>query len=144
MCSNPGRSAPLIKRELELAGRLRAGPVSVSTIQGGLARPGLSGPPSVLFRLLRDRAGDEAKADGWPKRADGLSRRLDVLTDLTRPWQRGLDEQLTEHPQNSEYIESLEAQQDETGLPQATGDSIAREFERYLRRRGTDGPGPQS
>ncbi|HMM36238.1 MAG TPA: hypothetical protein PKA62_16085, partial [Thermoanaerobaculia bacterium] len=43
--------------------------------QGG----GFSGTPSDLFKLLRDRAGDEAKTDGWPKRADGLSRRLNVL-----------------------------------------------------------------
>ena len=32
-----------------------------------------------------------------------------------------------------------EAQPDENELPQATGDSIAAEFERYLRRRGQDG-----
>ncbi|MBP7675991.1 MAG: hypothetical protein KBB14_06670 [Thermoanaerobaculia bacterium] len=42
-------------------------------------RGGFSGTPSDLFKLLRDRAGDEAKTDGWPKRADGLSRRLNVL-----------------------------------------------------------------
>jgi hypothetical protein len=42
-------------------------------------RGGFSGTPSDLFKLLRDRAGDEAKTDGWPKRADVLSRRLNVL-----------------------------------------------------------------
>ena len=73
-----------------------------------------------------------------------VALRLDDLPELARAWQRGVDELAAEDTEISEYIESLEAQQDETGLPQATGDSIAREFERYLRRRGTDGPGPQS
>ena len=39
-----------------------------------------------------------------------------------------------------EYIGQLEAQQDEGELPETTGDSIAAEFQRYLRRRGSDGP----
>jgi len=52
---DPGRSAPLIKRELELAGRLRAGQVSVSTIQRVLARHGLSGPALELQRPARHR-----------------------------------------------------------------------------------------
>ena len=73
-----------------------------------------------------------------------VALRLDDLPELARAWQRGVDELAAEDTEISEYTESLEAQQDETGLPQATGDSIAREFERYLRRRGTDGPGPQS
>ena len=73
-----------------------------------------------------------------------VALRLDDLPELARAWKRGVDELAAEDTEISEYIESLEAQQDETGLPQATGDSIAREFERYLRRRGTDGPGPQS
>jgi hypothetical protein len=40
---------------------------------------GFSGTASELMKLLRDRVGDEVKTEGWPKRADGLSRRLKVL-----------------------------------------------------------------
>lgn len=61
---------------------------------------------------------------------------LDDLPELAMAWQRGVDELAAEDSEISEYIESLEAQQDENALPQATGDSIAAEFERYLRRRG--------
>ena len=64
----------------------------------------------------------------------------DLVTQLARAWQRGVDELAAEDSEISDYIESLEAQQDESGLPQVTGDSIAREFERYLRRRGSGGP----
>ena len=38
----------------------------------------------------------------------------------------------------AEYIHSLEEAQDTADLPEASGDAIAREFERYLRRRGDD------
>jgi len=41
---DPGRSAPLILRELELAGRLAPGQASVSALQRLLRRRGLSGP----------------------------------------------------------------------------------------------------
>ena len=40
---------------------------------------------------------------------------------------------------SSEYVQSLEEAQDTADLPEASGDAIAREFERYLRRRGHDG-----
>ena len=36
----------------------------------------------------------------------------------------------------TEYVQALEEAQDTAGLPQASGDAIAREFERYLRGRG--------
>lgn len=61
---------------------------------------------------------------------------LDDLPELAQAWQRGVDELAAEDSEISEYIESLEAQQDESELPQVSGDMIAAEFERYLRRRG--------
>lgn len=65
----------------------------------------------------------------------GTALELDDLPELARAWTRGVDELAAEDTEISEYIESLEAQQDENELPQASGDSIAAEFERYLRRR---------
>jgi hypothetical protein len=38
-----------------------------------------------------------------------------------------------------EYVRSLEERATETDLSQANGDTIAKEFERYLRRRGASG-----
>jgi hypothetical protein len=35
----------------------------------------------------------------------------------------------------AEYIASLEEREPETELPEASGEAIAKEFERYLRRR---------
>jgi hypothetical protein len=39
----------------------------------------------------------------------------------------------------AEYVRALEEAKDATDLPEASGDAIAREFERYLRRRGDRG-----
>jgi proteasome assembly chaperone (PAC2) family protein len=62
------------------------------------------------------------------------------LPELARAWQRGADELSEEDPEVAEYVASLEEQRDTTDLPEATGDAIAAEFERYLRRRNTDRP----
>ncbi|PYV40606.1 MAG: hypothetical protein DMG09_06450 [Acidobacteria bacterium] len=52
---DPGRSAPLILRELELAGRIRHDQAAVSAIQRVLKRQGLSGPKMQLERPARYR-----------------------------------------------------------------------------------------
>lgn len=69
-----------------------------------------------------------------------LALELGELPEQARAWQRGIDELAAEDSDFSEYIGQLEAQQDEGELPETTGDSIAAEFQRYLRRRGSDGP----
>lgn len=60
-------------------------------------------------------------------------------------WKRGVDELLAADPDVSKYVQQLERASDASELPEANGESIAREFERYLRRRGRsrgDGQGP--
>ena len=52
--------------------------------------------------------------------------------------QRGVDELAQGDPDIAEYVESLEEAQDTAELPEASGDAIAKEFERYLRRRGEE------
>jgi predicted ATP-grasp superfamily ATP-dependent carboligase len=63
---------------------------------------------------------------------------LGELPELSRAWERGVDELASEDAEVAEYVAALEQQQDATELPEASGDAIAAEFERYLRRR-TDG-----
>lgn len=62
---DPGRSVPLILRELVLAGRIRRGEVSVSTLQRLLRREGLSGPALELDRPARFRWQAERCGDLW-------------------------------------------------------------------------------
>ncbi len=59
------------------------------------------------------------------------------LPDAAHAWERGINELADSDEEVSEYVEALEQAQDTADLPEASGDAIAREFERYLRRRGT-------
>ncbi len=62
---DPGRTAKLIQRELELAGALREGQVHVTTIQRLLRREGLSGPVTELDRPARYRWRAARSNDLW-------------------------------------------------------------------------------
>ena len=80
-----------------------------------------------------------------PKATLALLRRVEDLLDLTVPlgelpeaaraWERGVDRLAEEDTEVAEYVQSLEEREDAADLPEASGDAIAREFERYLRRR---------
>ena len=58
------------------------------------------------------------------------------LPEEARAWERGVDELAQQDAEVAEYVRTLEEAKDATELPEASGDAIAREFERYLRRRG--------
>lgn len=62
----------------------------------------------------------------------------DDLPEQARAWEHGVDELAQSDEEVAEYVQSLEQAQDTTDLPEASGDAIAREFERYLRRRDDD------
>ncbi|SDT45677.1 PAC2 family protein [Microlunatus soli] len=64
-----------------------------------------------------------------------VSLDLGDLPDLARAWERGVDELAADDSEVADYVSSLEQQRDESDLPEASGDAIAAEFERYLRRR---------
>ncbi|GLU48875.1 PAC2 family protein [Nocardiopsis ansamitocini] len=81
-----------------------------------------------------------------PKATLALLRRVEDTLDLTvrlgelpedaRAWERGVDELAAEDSDVAGYVRSLEEAKDASELPEATGEAIAREFERYLKRRG--------
>ncbi|MBB2987671.1 PAC2 family protein [Terracoccus luteus] len=86
-----------------------------------------------------------------PKATLSLVRRLESLLGVTVPhgeleenaraWERGVDELAQSDEEVAEYVQSLEEAQDTAELPEASGDAIAREFERYLRGRDDDQTG---
>ncbi|HLV05521.1 PAC2 family protein [uncultured Georgenia sp.] len=61
------------------------------------------------------------------------------LIEESRAWQEGVDELAQQDPEVAEYVRQLEEAKDTADLPEATGEAIAREFERYLRRRDKGG-----
>ena len=70
-----------------------------------------------------------------------LALPLADLAEKARAWERGVDELAQQDTEVADYVRTLEESQDATDLPEASGDAIAREFERYLRRRGNPGSG---
>ena len=65
---------------------------------------------------------------------------LGELPEESRAWQIGVDELASEDDEIAQYVRTLEEAVDTAELPEASGDAIAREFERYLRRRSTEPP----
>ena len=78
-----------------------------------------------------------------PKAALALLGRLEEVLDVSIParaiadeakaWERGVDEMAESDEEVADYVQSLEEATDTAELPEASGDAIAREFERYLR-----------
>jgi proteasome assembly chaperone (PAC2) family protein len=64
---------------------------------------------------------------------------LGDLPEDARAWERGVDELAEEDEDVRDYVRALEETRDTTELPEASGEAIAREFERYLKRRSEDG-----
>ncbi len=65
---------------------------------------------------------------------------LGDLLEEARAWQDGVDELAAEDQEVADYVRSLEDAKDTTELPEASGEAIAKEFEKYRRRRD-EGPG---
>jgi predicted ATP-grasp superfamily ATP-dependent carboligase len=120
--------------------------------------------PTGIVGVLADAAGqaDLPSLSCWaavphyaggtpsPKATLGLIAKLEQLLDLTIPrgdlpdqsraWEHAVDELAESDDEVAEYVHSLEQAQDTADLPEATGEAIAREFQRYLHRRGEDPP----
>lgn len=86
-----------------------------------------------------------------PKATLALLDKLEDLTGARVPrgtlateaaaWEASIDAAAADDEEMTEYIRQLERTRDTWDSPEASGDAIAQEFEKYLRRRG-DGQGP--
>ena len=83
-------------------------------------------PPSPKATLALVRAVEDLLDTSLP---------LADLAEEARAWERGVDELADQDSEVAEYVRTLEEAKDATELPEASGDAIAAEFERYLRRR---------
>jgi proteasome assembly chaperone (PAC2) family protein len=72
-----------------------------------------------------------------------ISVPLGDLPEESRAWERGVDELSREDTEVAEYVRALEESRDAADLPEASGEAIAKEFERYLKRRHQGGQAEQ-
>jgi len=80
-----------------------------------------------------------------PKATIALLHRVEEVLDIAVPlgelpaqaddWQKLVDEMAAEDEDVRDYIRNLEERDDDGEMREASGDAIAKEFERYLRRR---------
>lgn len=83
-----------------------------------------------------------------PKATSAILDSLDALIDIPIPlgdlptkmelWLEQVDAMVNNDEELADYIKRLEETEKVSDLPMASGDAIAREFERYLRRRGIE------
>lgn len=127
----------------------------------GVGEPDYEGPTGIMGVI--ERACDEAHipcVSVWgsvphyvssppnPKATLTLLRRLEgilaedlIQGDLPQQadlWERRVNDLASEDPDVAEYVAHLEESSDDTDLPEASGDAIAAEFQRYLRRHEQD------
>ena len=108
------------------AGRVRAGRAARGV---GLGRG------AALRRAAALPEGDARAARAGSRTCSTSPIPLGDLPEDARAWERGVDELAAEDTEVAEYVRTLEEAKDTAELPEATGDAIAREFERYLKRR---------
>lgn len=132
--------------EVELEDRLRLDPATyegptgiVGVLQDACMRLDL---PAVSFWAAVPHY---LPAPPCPKATLALIGQLEDLLEISIPladlpedaraWDRGVAELAEEDEDIADYVRSLEENQDTAELPEASGEAIAAEFERYLKRR---------
>lgn len=133
-----------VRQDLDLERSNYEGPVGIlSVIADAAAKVGI---PTVSIWASVPHYVHNAPS---PKATLALVERLEAVLDVTVPrgdldaeataWESGIDSLAEEDEDMASYIEQLEKARDTVDSPEASGEAIAREFERYLRR--GDGPG---
>jgi len=89
-----------------------------------------------------------------PKATLALIDRIEELIDFTIPradllresqeWEANIDALAAQDDEMAAYIQSLEVARDESASPTASGEALAREFEKFLRTQDEEDQGPSS
>jgi proteasome assembly chaperone (PAC2) family protein len=144
-----------ISYDVESAKRMQ---VEQSTYQGATGIVGVfqnacveAGVPAMSFWAAVPHYVSQARV---PKAAVALLHRIEEVLDVEVPlgglpeqaeeWERTVSEMAEADDEVREYVRQLEEQaaiDNDADVPEADGDAIAADFERYLRRRGTGGSG---
>jgi predicted ATP-grasp superfamily ATP-dependent carboligase len=132
-----------VRADLDLEKSTYEGPVGIlSILSDAAARVGI---PSISIWASVPHYVHNAPS---PKATLALLERLEGVLDIHVPrreleseasaWESGIDALANEDEDMAAYIEQLEKARDTVDSPEASGEAIAREFERYLKRRESD------
>ena len=131
---------PELAEQLALETSRYEGPTGiVGVVQDAVANAGI--PSMSLWAAIPHYVGQPPSPKGTLALLHRVEELLDVsiplaeLPEQARAWEHGVDELASEDSEIAEYVQQLEEAKDTAELPEASGEAIAREFERYLRRR---------
>ncbi|SIT75869.1 PAC2 family protein [Microbacterium sp. RU33B] len=140
-----GSDSEIVRTALGLERSTYEGPVGILSVLGHSAdEAGI--PTASLWASVPHYVAGHTPS---PKASLALLERLAEITGADVPrgelateaaaWEASIDAAAADDEEMTEYIRQLERTRDTWDSPEASGDAIAQEFERYLRR-GGDGP----
>lgn len=134
-----------VRDEMKLERSTYEGPVGILSVLGHVAES-VGVPTASLWASIPHYVAGHTPS---PKATLALLDRLEDLTGAEVPradletqaatWEASIDAAAADDEEMTDYIRQLERTRDTWDSPEASGDAIAQEFERYLRR-GGDGP----
>ncbi len=140
---------PTVREQFALERSTYEGPVGILSVLADAAER--AGIPTVSIwasvpHYVHNAPSPKAELALVERLEDFVDVRLErgTLLDEALAWERGIDALAGDDDDMSAYIEQLEQARDTVDSPEASGDAIAEEFERYLRRRnsGDQPPAP--
>lgn len=136
---------PDVRDELGLERSTYEGPVGILSVIASAAEE--AGIPTVsLWASVPHYVHNAPSPKATLALLDRLEELVDVviprgdLLDESRAWEEGIDTLAGEDDEMTAYISQLETARDAVEAPEASGEAIAQEFERYLRKRRDDPP----
>ena len=135
---------PAVRAELQIERSNYEGPVGILSVLSDTAES--VGIPTLSIWASVPHYVHNAPS---PKAMLALIDKLEEVIDVVIPrgslvseaaeWENGIDVLAGEDEEMAAYIAQLEQARDTVDSPEASGEAIAQEFEKYLRKRGTDG-----
>ena len=134
----------LVRAELQIERSTYEGPVGILSVLSDAAET--VGIPTLSIWASVPHYVHNAPS---PKAMLALIDKLEEVIDVVIPrgalvteaaeWETGIDVLAGEDEEMAAYIAQLEQARDTVDSPEASGEAIAQEFEKYLRKRGSDG-----
>jgi len=136
-------SHPSIANRLGVSVSKYEGPTGIlGIIQDGCMRRGIDA--ISLWAAVPHYASNAPSPKATLALINNLEEFLDIkiplsdLPDRSDSWEREVNELAADDSEIADYVKALEESKDAAELPDVSGDTIAKEFERYLRRQQED------
>lgn len=132
---------PVVRSELEIERSTYEGPVGILSILADAAEQ-LGVPTVSVWASVPHYVHNAPSPKATLALVDRLEELIGVtisrgeLADESSAWETGIDALAGDDEDMAAYIQQLEQARDTVDSPEASGEAIAQEFERYLRKRG--------